>query len=157
MCIRDRRITVRCRLRRRLGADVERGAGTVLDDDRLAPTDRELLADQTWHSVGRGAGRDRHDDPDRPAWISLLRAGDARAERKEGGDRPDRCAPRSVRGGGQVHARGHGGSSPASSPRTVAWATRIRRLGVAQDAVDCHEADVLSDASIRARAWPVEG
>ena len=46
----------------RLGADIAGGAGTVLDDDRLAPFTRQPITDDARNGVRRAAGRERHDD-----------------------------------------------------------------------------------------------
>ena len=54
-----------------LRADVAVGAGLVLDDDRLAPRFRELLADRAREDVRRAARRVRHDDADRLCGIGL--------------------------------------------------------------------------------------
>src|SRR5690242_2709729 len=57
-----------------VGTDVAPGARTIVDDDRLTPGDRQLLADRTRHRVERAPGRKRHDQADRLGRVSLLGA-----------------------------------------------------------------------------------
>jgi hypothetical protein len=49
------------------------GAWPIVNKDLLADLVRQRLADQPAHDVGRTAGRERHDQPNRSAWIGLLR------------------------------------------------------------------------------------
>ena len=58
-----------------LGADHRVGAGPVLDHDRLPPILAHALGDHAREDVGRAAGRERHDDADRPAgkWLGGCR------------------------------------------------------------------------------------
>ena len=52
-------------MRRVVHADRARGAGFVLDDDRLAPEFGELLPEYPAHEIGAAGGRIRHDQPHR--------------------------------------------------------------------------------------------
>ncbi len=52
-----------------VGADLPAGAAAVVDDDRLADSLRERLADGTRQEIVAAAGRKRHDHPDRPCRI----------------------------------------------------------------------------------------
>ena len=54
------RVAVGLGFEHRLGPEVRRGARPVLDDHRLAPARRELLADDARHRVEHVAGRHRH-------------------------------------------------------------------------------------------------
>lgn len=49
-----------------LGADAAERAGAVLDQHGLAERVLQMLADQPRDIVGTGAGRERHDDLERP-------------------------------------------------------------------------------------------
>src|SRR5882672_10466555 len=57
-----------------LRADVARGAGAVLDDEHLTPFGRQLLTQEASQHVRYSAWGIRHDDPDRMAWVAVLRA-----------------------------------------------------------------------------------
>ena len=57
------------------GADIGAGAAAVLDDDRLTDPLRQRLRDQARNDVEGAAGRNGHDQMDRPRRISLC-AGD---------------------------------------------------------------------------------
>ena len=83
--VKQQRIAVRLGGRRRLGAGIGAGAGTVVDDDGLSEPRRHVLDQQPRdHIVGRG-GRERHDHPDRLARIGL-RHGSGCAPREHGRD-----------------------------------------------------------------------
>ena len=66
---RKQRVTIGSRMIDEFGADIARRAGAVLDDDRLAPFARQPVRDQPRNGVGGAAGRERHDDFDRPVRI----------------------------------------------------------------------------------------
>jgi hypothetical protein len=53
------------------GADVGAGAAAVLDDDLLVETLRHRLCYEPRDNVERAAGRDRNDETDRLARISI--------------------------------------------------------------------------------------
>ena len=59
---REQCVAVRRCAKGRLGADVSRSPGAVLDHHRLAPFPRQPVRDQPRHRVSRAAGRERHDD-----------------------------------------------------------------------------------------------
>ena len=67
------RVTVGGRFLRRLDRDEAVRAGPVLDEDRLAPALRQLLADDAQHRVGPASRRKRRDDPDRLRGKGLAR------------------------------------------------------------------------------------
>src|SRR4029077_18976085 len=62
---------VRRLVRRVIHADRARGAGLVLDDDRLTPELRELLSEYPSHEVGASGGGIRHDQPHRFRWVGF--------------------------------------------------------------------------------------
>ena len=65
-----------------LRANAGVGAGTILDDDALAPHLGKFLADDPHVDVGRSTGRVGHDDRDRVAGIILgVRGSDTGDER----------------------------------------------------------------------------
>ncbi len=59
---RQKRVSIRCRVRDQFGADIERGSGLVDDHHRLAPTLAEFFAHKTRQRVGKTAGWQRHND-----------------------------------------------------------------------------------------------
>ena len=61
----EQRVAVGLGLVRRGRADVAGGARPVVDDHRLAPLLRQLLADVARQQIGAAAGRERHDDAHR--------------------------------------------------------------------------------------------
>ena len=67
----EQRIAVRAGPRHKLGAEVAARAGTVVDDHRLSPGLRQLLADNARQYVGRAPRWPRHDDADGLARKSL--------------------------------------------------------------------------------------
>ncbi len=62
----QQRIAVGRRARHELGADAAAGAGAVVDHHRLSERLADLIADDAADNVGIAAGRERHDQPDRP-------------------------------------------------------------------------------------------
>src|SRR5262245_56154840 len=70
---REQRISVGRRTRRRLRADRGIAAGAVLDQHRLTPILAHPLSDHSRDHVGRAAGRERHDDPDRSVGVVVRR------------------------------------------------------------------------------------
>ena len=64
-------MTVRCRVRRKLGADHGVAAGTVVDDHILLEHRRQVLAQRPRQDVGSTARRERNDQADRPGRIVL--------------------------------------------------------------------------------------
>ena len=74
----QQRVAVARRLRHHLGADDAAGAAAVVDDDLAAGDLRQLGADDARDDVDGAAGRERHDQADRPIGIGLrLRRGRA--------------------------------------------------------------------------------
>jgi hypothetical protein len=65
----QQRVAVGGALRNDLGADDRAAAGTVFDDERLAHGLLQALREEARVDVGRAAGRERHDDLDRPRRI----------------------------------------------------------------------------------------
>ena len=63
------RVPVRGRCGCECGADLSARAAAVVDDDRLADSLRERLADGTCQEIVAAAGRKRHDHPDRSCRI----------------------------------------------------------------------------------------
>src|SRR5262249_57690050 len=59
-----------------LSSDVSGRAGSVVDDDRLAPFAGQPIADNSWNRVRRPTGRKRYDDFHGAIWI-LFGAGRA--------------------------------------------------------------------------------
>ena len=55
-----------------LGADIAAGTWLVVDDHRLVPRGRQLVADDAAERVVRAAGREGHDHPHRLLWIGRL-------------------------------------------------------------------------------------
>ena len=74
-------MTVGRRLGDELRADRARGAGAVLDHDRLAQGLVQPLAQRARHYVGCAAGGEGHDEADRPVRIARL-CGDERRRRE---------------------------------------------------------------------------
>lgn len=63
----------------------------VFDDNRLAQRGAEFVGDEARRNVGRPAGAEANQKPDRPVGVSLLRArlrcaGEHQHERRERGD-----------------------------------------------------------------------
>jgi hypothetical protein len=75
-----------------VGADIAAGAGTVIDNHRLAPAFVELLAYRARDDVERTAGGERHDEADRLDGIIRLRERRARRERCMNDQRSQRGA-----------------------------------------------------------------
>src|SRR5262245_9211008 len=73
-----------------LDSDVAVGAGLVFDDHLLAQAARQVFADDTSRHIGRAAGRERHDEPDRSGGPVLCQAG-----RRHQGDQGQRRSGRS--------------------------------------------------------------
>ena len=65
----EQRVAVGRRARHRFGADAAAGAAAVVDHHRLAERARDPFADQAADDVGIAAGRERHDQMDRPVRI----------------------------------------------------------------------------------------
>ena len=80
------RVAVRRALGGELEADVAAAARFVLDHDLLAEHARQVIGDGAGADVGRAAGREGHDEMDRPG-RPALRRGDRRSERNERQDR----------------------------------------------------------------------
>ncbi len=70
----DQRVAIGRGPRRRLGADVAAGTGTIFDDDRLAQGAPGALRDHARDQVGGPASGEWHDQVDRPRRISLFLA-----------------------------------------------------------------------------------
>ncbi len=83
---KQQRVAVRRRRRDRFAGEIAGGAGPVLDDHRLAESAGYELSDQAGDNVGRAAGRESENQPDRAARIGL-RACDTRQGRQSGGAR----------------------------------------------------------------------
>ena len=62
----QQRVAVRLRAHDRLRAGGAARAAAVLDDDRLAELLGQFVGEQPRRDIGEGAGRERHDDADRP-------------------------------------------------------------------------------------------
>jgi hypothetical protein len=67
----QKRVAVGLRLRRQLDGDIAGGTGAVVDDDLLAERPAHLWLDHARDDVGRSAGRERDQHPDRAVGISL--------------------------------------------------------------------------------------
>ena len=81
----EQRVAVGRRTRDRLGAQDRAGARTVLDHERLLERFGQVLAELAGKDIGRAAGRERHDDLDRPCRIGLRsrhRAGNGESQRQ---------------------------------------------------------------------------
>ena len=65
-------VSVRRALSRNLTTDDAVGAGTIVDDHRLAPRFSELLAECARKQIGRSARSNRYDDADRLRRIECL-------------------------------------------------------------------------------------
>ena len=65
----QQRVAVRIGFCHHAGADPAGGAGTILDDDRLAQRTLQMRRQQPRHDVGSAARCKRHDDADRTGWI----------------------------------------------------------------------------------------
>ena len=65
----QQRVAVGCRARDGFGADAAAGAAAVLHHHWLAERVRYPLADDAADDVGIAAGRERHDQADRPVGI----------------------------------------------------------------------------------------
>jgi hypothetical protein len=76
-----KRMAVGRRFRAGAPADHEVSPGMRLDHDRLPPAAGELLTQRAQEDVGSTAGAHGGDDPDRAAWISVRREGDALVRR----------------------------------------------------------------------------
>ena len=77
----EHRVAVRRRPRDELGADDAARAGPVLDDELLAERGAELGREDADENVGAAAGREWHDQADRPRRI-ILRGGAACERRR---------------------------------------------------------------------------
>ena len=84
----EQRVAVRCRLHDRLGGDIGAGAGSVLDDERLAELLRQPLTHQAREGVG-GAARRKPDDQPHRSWRVRLAA----VSRSAGSGRGDNARP----------------------------------------------------------------
>ena len=82
----EQRVAVGRRPHDRFGADIAGAARPVVDDDGLAETLREPLADQTHEDVTGAAGREPNHDANRPRRIGL-RSCNERNGRKRGSTR----------------------------------------------------------------------
>jgi len=81
----QQRVAVRCRARRRLGADIAGGARLVLDDELLAEPLGQPLRRLPRRHIRRAAGDERHDDAHRLVGVLGLRrpACEQRQQRRE--------------------------------------------------------------------------
>ncbi len=66
-------VAVGRRLRDRVHADIAAGAALVVDVELFAQPFRQLLRNEACDQVTGAAGRERHDDADRPRGVGLLR------------------------------------------------------------------------------------
>ncbi len=98
----------------RFGADGAARPGTIVDDDALIKTDRQLLGGEACHGVGRPAGGERHDHLDDAARVGL-RIGAA----GEGGGR--------CNGTGEPRATADHGVLSRPVVQTVVLVGRLRR------------------------------
>ena len=64
-------ISIRGRLRDKVGAEISIRAGAVVDKDLLIELSAELVGNPAGGDVGAAAGRIRNDQPDRAVWIVL--------------------------------------------------------------------------------------
>ena len=79
------RVAVGRRLGDRVGADIAAGADPVVDHDLLAQPGPQPLRQDARDDVGAAAGRERHDQPDRPVRpgsVAGLRGGGARCQHR---------------------------------------------------------------------------
>jgi hypothetical protein len=81
----EQRIAVGLGVGRELAADLARGAGLGLDDERLLQNRLEHRGERARDDVDRAAGRKRIDEGDRPGRVSLL--GERRLDGECGGGR----------------------------------------------------------------------
>ena len=84
----QQRVAVRLGAIGDLGADIAGRAGAIVDDDRLAPGGRKLLADDAAEHVGRSAGREGHDDADLLVGIGCLGKARRRQQHQRNGRTP---------------------------------------------------------------------
>ncbi|MNN47293.1 hypothetical protein D3C81_1617090 [compost metagenome] len=82
----QQRVTIGRGLGHGFSADGARGAGAVVDHHGLLQVLAHFLADDAGSGVGRAAGRERHDEPDRLVRVALLGQRGRGGQRQRGRD-----------------------------------------------------------------------
>jgi hypothetical protein len=67
----EQRVAVRGSADHRFGREIAAGAGTIVDDERMAQPGRQPIGDDAREQIGRAAGSRADDEPHRPRRIAL--------------------------------------------------------------------------------------